>query len=273
MMGLIGELSGNSKMIETCMAVIPGWESAGTTEEKGGDSEKSVGGETQSTLDKVLSFLGDAIDLVCEYKVKLICTLTSSAKRYRRLLLQGKISRHRRWWIADAIWDTVSTAASSVTEAVVTGAKAIGNAVVDGAKWVGKKAEELKAYILEKLKTIFQPVSDLFDKIKQKVITYFTTNPLVQQAIKFFKCLISNGAVRAIKTLISVVKNTISLIPSLATPAGWVTLLINLICGWKDLRDAVGFLQKAWKENDRLVKYNYIGKFTGRTLKAIAGVR
>jgi hypothetical protein len=272
MLGLTGELSGNAKMIDDCIALVTGWEAAGTSEEKGGEAEKAVGGETQSALDKILTYLGEAIDLVCEYKVKLICTLTSSAKRYRRLLLQGKISRRRRWWFADAIWDIVSTAAVSVTNAVVSGVKAIGNVIIDGAKWVGKKASELGEYVLSKLQTIFQPVSDLFDTIKQNIVNYFTSNPLVQQAIKFFKCFASNGAVRVVKTLISVVKNTIELVPSLTTPAGWVNLLINLICGWKDLIKAVTYLKKAWKESDRLIKYNFIGKFTGLSLKAISVV-
>lgn len=272
MLGLVAELSGSPNMIDICTQQIPGWESAGkAAEDKGTGVEGDVGGETKSTLDKVLTFIGDAIDLVCSYKIKLICTLTGKARRFRRLLLQGKVSKTGNWWNPVDVWNDVQKITTKITSTIVSGTKAIGNKVVDGVKWVGKEAKQLAKYIGEKLKTIFKPVMDLFDKIKTKIVHFITTNPTIQKALAFFKCMLSNGAVRAILTLIKVIKGFITLIPTLATPAGWVQLLVNLICGWKDLRDGIKFLGQGFSTTDMPTKFNYFGKFTGRLLKAASG--
>ncbi len=270
-LGFIAELSGAPKLIDDCLDQVPGWESAGTTEETKDETTKQMGGDTSSTLSKVLKFVGGAIDLVCAYKIKLICSLTKKARRFQRLLLQGKVRRNQSWWNPVDLWDDVKTSASKISEAVVSGAKKLGNAVKEGAQWVGKKASELGNYIKEQLIKVFKPVSDLFDSIKQKIINFYTTNPLIQKVIKFVKCFLKNGIVRAVKNLIKVFKGLITLIPTLGSPAGWVQLLVNLICGWKDLKIGVEFLLKGLKETEKLVKFNDFGKFAAHMLKACVG--
>jgi len=267
-LGFVAELSGQPAAIDECSQQVKGWESAAT--EENGDTEKQVGGETSTTFQKVLGYLGKAIDAVCNFKENIIGWLTKSFRRYIRLFIQGKTTRRFRWSLG-GMWDSIKSAAVAVGDAVVSGAKTIGNAVVKGVEWVGKKADELFTYVKGQINTLLEPVYNLFEQIKAKFLAWLEKNPLMKKLFEFAKCFLTNSGVKGIKTLFNAVKSVVELIPKLATPAGWIELLVNLVCGWESLKDGINFLLSGIKETNAAKKYNFFGKFAGKIFEAIAG--
>jgi len=87
----------------------------------------------------------------------------------------------------------------------------------------------------------------------------------------FVKCLMDKNLIKGVKGLYDTVTGMIELIPLLSTPVGWIKLVVNLVCGWEDLKNGINALTSGISESDRLKKFNYYGKFAGFFFKAIAG--
>lgn len=273
LLGMIAEFSGEAGWIDNCSKQVPGWESAGDSEngnadkKKDGSMEKDLAGN-QSTFKKILGYLGTAINVVCTVKDKIISFFTKSRRRYSRLFTEGKL---RTRWPFEDFFSKVGNAFADAGNAIVSGAKKVKNAVVDGVDWAKKKASEIAEFIKNKCKEIFQPVLDLWDDIKKKFTEWLSKHPMMEKVFNFLNCFITNKGLQGMKGLYDSIKNLLALIPILGTPAGWVTLVVNLICGWEDLKAGIEFCAQGIKESDRPKKYNYFGKFFGRIVKAIAG--
>jgi len=190
-----------------------------------------------------------------------------------RLFLQGKTRRRFSLaWSLSGMWDSIKSTASDIGNAIVSGAKAVGTAVIKAGEWVGKKDEDLYNYVKEQINTLLQPVYALFDAIKAKVIAWMSKSPLLVKLLAIGQCLYKNDVVKGIKGIFNAVKGMIELIPKLATPAGWIELVVNLVCGWEDLKNGIESLVAAIAEKaDRLKRFNLYGKFAGFIFKAIAG--
>jgi len=213
--------------------------------------------------------LGTAINIVCTVKDKIIEFFTKKRIRFHKLFLQGKATRFS--WSFSGFFTSVGDALSKAASAVVSGAIKVKNAVVDGIDWAKKKATEVADFIKAKLTSIFQPVLDIIEGIKAKFSAWLNSHPFIKKVFEFIKCGITNKGWDAVKGLVETVKNFIEMVTSLATPAGWVKLLVTLVCGWEDLKAAIGFLQQGLKATDKKIRYNFYGKFLGRVIKTASG--
>jgi len=270
-LGFIQALSGAENLIDSCTKLVPGWESATDDEEKSGDSTDNQVASQQSTFQLILPYLTKAIDAVCNFKEKIITYLTGKFRRYIRLFLQGKTrKRFRLAWFLSGMWDSIVSVASDIGEAVVSGAKAVGNTIIKAGEWVGKKVEDLYNFVKEQIGSALQPVFDLFDQLKPKIIAWLQKSPLLAKLIAIGQCLYENDAVKGIKGIYNTLKAMVEIIPKLATPAGWVELIVNLVCSWENLKNGIQALIAGIAEKDKLIKYNFYGKFTGFLFRAIA---
>ncbi len=269
-LGFLAALSGQPKFIDECSQQVPGWEAAAPEEESNNNTERELGGETSSTLQKVLGYLGVAIDAICNFKDKIIAFLTKRYRRYMRLFMQGKTTKRFKWSLS-GMWDTIKGTVTDIGNAVVKGAKAVGTTVIKAGQWVGKKVDDLYTFVKEEINKILEPIYKEFEKIKVKFLAWLERNPMMKKLFLFAKCFITNGGVKGIKTLYNAVKSIVELIPKLGTPAGWIELLVNLVCGWESLKDGIGFLTQGLNQADKKKKYNLYGRFLGKIFEAIAG--
>ncbi len=268
-MGCLAEVSGAYSLIDGCSSTIPGWATVTNDAE---EKKSSLDGETQpmqSKLDKVLGYLGTAINFACSIKDDLISFFSRRRRRFHRLFMQGKAKKFK--WPWDNLIDKAAKKIAEVSSGIAAGAKKLKDSVVDGVNWAGKKADEVGQFIKDKLTGVFKPLADLWESLKQQFEDFLAKNPLLKVIFEFTKCFIQNDGVKNIKKLFKIFKSFVAQITSLATPTGWVNLVVNLVCGWEDLRDGINFFKMAWKEAQKPAKYNYYGRATGKFMKAIAG--
>lgn len=206
--GLVEQMAGNPKDIESC---LPGdWKSEASTDTK--TSAPSVEGNG-GVLEKVLKYLGLAIDVACKFKndVKDFFKKKLGIRRFRRVYIQlQKVNGQRNPF------------------------------------------DDIVNYCKE-----------LYQKFKD-----FLNSPLVKKAIEFVKCLktIKTAVVGFINTITNFVSNVTKLVSGLA---GFIDVTVDLICMWKDFRDAINFLQTGLKATDNLAKWNSYGKFLGKIVHTI----
>lgn len=267
-LGFITALGGQEKLITECSAQFPGWESASTAQT---DTTQTEMAGTPTTFQTVLKYLGMAIDAICNFKDNIIEFLTKKFRRYVRLFLQGKVRGRFGRGFFSGIWNGIKKGAAAVGNAVVSGAKAVGNTIIKGAEWVGKKAEELFAWCEKKFQELLEPVYELFESIKAKVVAWLEKNPTIKKLLEFGVCFLNNNGVKAIKTMFNAIKSIVELVPLLATPAGWIKLVINLVCGWKSLKEGIEAFIEGWNNTSAPHKFNRYGYAVGKFAEAIAG--
>jgi len=104
---------------------------------------------------------------------------------------------------------------------------------------------------------------DLFQKFKD-----FLNSPLVKKAIEFVKCL--QAAKTAVVGFINTIKGFITNVTNLVSGlSGFIEVTVDLICKWKDFRDAINYLSTGLKATDNLEKWNNYGKFLGKIIHTI----
>ncbi len=276
LLGCVAELSGQPAFIDECSKQVPGWESAGVTEDKDvaakkAESTDEVLKSEVPTWKKILGYLGTAINIVCTLKSKIIDFLTKKRRRWNRLFAQGQAKTKRFKFDFGKFISGAKQAFEDVGNAISKGAQKVKSAVVEGVDWAKKKASEISDFLKQKIQEKVKPVLELYEDIKAKFTNWLSKHPIMEKTFNFLKCIITNKGAQGIKAMVDAVKSLIALIPKLGSPAGWITLIVNLVCGWEDLRDGIQFLLSGMKETDRKKKYNFYGKFTGKLIKAIAG--
>lgn len=192
-------------------------------------------------------------------------------RRNRRLFLQGKKLRNfRKNWFTD-IWDDITDFVGGAADMIQQGvAWATGHAVslvVDGTNWAVQTAKKIGDFIAEAIKRVIKPLGEAFENIKAKIMG-FINSPWVQNAILIFNCI--KQAVGAVQTLIKTITGFVSNIAALGSPAGWIKLLVNLICGWETLKAAIEQFKHSWTQ-PAPAKWNHFGRGLGNLVKAIAG--
>jgi hypothetical protein len=269
MLGFLAAVGGEPKFIDECSQNVPGWEAAGTTEDKNDSMNTDL--KSQSTIyEKALALIKKAVEMICEFKDDIVKFLTAQKRRYRRLFLAGKTKNTFTWNISGLI-GSVTGGISKAATAVKNGVAKVKDAVVDGVKWVGKTVEEITAFIKKQLEEWFKPVFDLIDAMKDRVVKFLKEHPFLMNLLLFIQCFLKNKGVENIKSMFNAIKAFATLIPQLATIAGWVQLVANLICGWESIKEAVETLKKALAEVNKPVRYNLFGKFTGLFVKVVGG--
>jgi hypothetical protein len=261
MLGLVAEFSGTPAVIDECTKIVPGWEAVGQSEESQSSVQGEIQGE-QSTWEKILGYLGAGIDAICQYKDQLISFLGGKYRRYMRLFLQGRIHGRMRWRLAGFfgnVWNGIKKAGS----AVVSGVKKAG-------AWVADKASQAWNWVKEQAMKLVQPILNLIESIKQKVMNFIQNNPILKKAYDFFQCFMNNQGMEGAQNIVNKVKAIIAMLGTLTTPIGWVKLIANLVCNWRIIKEGIDYLKAALREGNRLVKYNLFGKMTGKFLTAFA---
>lgn len=245
------------------------WKSAkpGEEDKEGAEGSKEV--EEQKTgWYGILDKLGKFINYVCSIKdvVKSIIEFftKNGGKRYRRmyrLFYQGKSSTLMAIkWSFSSFVDGAKNIIKSGADAIKNGAIKIKNAVAEA----GQNVEE---FITKTIKEKIAPIVDMFEAIKAKVVA-FTKNPIIQKLITFYNCLKTFKGLAA--GIVSIITSWITLIGELSTPAGWVKLVIKLICAWEELAKAIGYLKEAFAPQVTApIKWQKIGQFVGKLIYTI----
>lgn len=241
-----------------------------------GSKEESAAGhvkkEDQGLWSKILGYLGNAINVVCTVKEKildffkgLISRYRRNLRRNRRLFLAGKKLRKMKSLkgFFQSLWDGVTGWVGGAVESIKSGvsaALAAGKSmVVAGIDWAAKTAEQIGEYIAEQIKAVVKPLGKAFEAVKTKIIG-FLNSPYVQGAMGIIKCVIMMRG--AIMKIIKTLKNFIYLMISLVSPTGWIKLIVKLICGWKELKKVIAEFGEAW--NSQAPKnWNHYGKSLG----------
>lgn len=216
----------------------------------------------------ILEKLGKFIDYCCQIKdvvSQMIEYFTKNGgKRYRRryrLFYQGKRKNLMAVkWSFSGFLDKAKDAIKSGAEAIKKGAITIKNKVAEAAQ---DTYEYIKKTITDKIAKIVE----IFEAFKAKVIAFYKS-PLVQKLIQWYNCIQTFKALAA--GIKSIITSWITLVGELSTPAGWVKLVIKLICAWEDLGKAIGYLKEGLdKKNSAPVRWQKYGQFLGKLVHTI----
>jgi len=188
--------------------------------------------------------------------------------RRSRIFLSRKNSR----WSVSAFIDRYDNLLYKLANSIQkgNGRKFLRDPVINGVNWfkapIDKLHEFLKSILLDK----FQPLFFEYKALKKDIKAFMTDNILIKQLIKFFKCFLENNLVPK-GHLLNLVKTLIKIVENIKTHDGWVEYVINSICGWNDIVDAVPHLKNAEETNDINFKYISFGKFVAHFSMAMTG--
>jgi len=271
-LGTMAAMSGQAEFIDGCLKLVPGLATVDAEEEASPDSSsKSVASSDSSTWTSILHYLGVGINVVCMFKDKIMSLFMRKKKlfmrRNRKLFLQGKKLKRFDFgaWI-DEVVDDIKSGWDSFTKIIKPGF----NYIVGGINFAIEKGKKLVDFVNNALKTIFKPVNELFKSIKQKFMNWLMKSPYMRKYVPMINCIIALPAAKAIVALISALTGFVPALTALSTPIGWANLLVNLICGWENLKSAIDSFKKAWADNT-VLKFNYYGKALGYIIATISG--
>jgi len=269
LLGFLASLGGDSKFVDECSQHVPGWESAGKTEETN-DSMNTDLKHQHTIFDKALSMIKDGVTMICEFKEDIVKFLEKQTRRYIRLFLQGKTRSRRMTWNISSLISDVAGDIKKAAVAVKDGVAKVGDTVVAGVKWVGKKVEEVANFIQTQMKEWLKPVFDLYEALKARVMKFLKEHPFLMNLALFAACFIKNKGVELIKELHHILKRFVELLPKLATVGGWIRLVANLICHWEGLKKGMESLKKGLEATNKEKRYHHFGHFAGHFLRAIS---
>jgi len=217
----------------------------------------------------ILSFLGSAIDAVCAVKSYLMAFLNTKIKlflrrrNYMRLFMQGELSLTKKQifsWVSDFI----KTAANNFVD---LGKEAI-EIVKSGVKSVTSSVTQLGTKLYNKaVEAVTKLVGPLLEKIedaKTYLSNLFTSFPFLFEVLPLLSCI--TNSVAAFKTIGFRILKFIQVLPTLFT-TGWIKVLINLLCEWRNLKDGIDALLLAFAGTK--IAYN-AGVFIGKIIYIIS---
>jgi len=271
--GSLSVLSGQEDFIDGCLAKLPGWQASEAQEAASAAGvEKTVSPADASTWTTILGYLGVGINVACMFKDKIMGLIRGKTRKFlrrnRRLFLQGKKLKKWTW---GGLFDSVVSAVSGVWDNITKTFRKGYQYTIDGVNWMVAKGTQLTNYVTNVLKTIMTPMLTAIENLKQKLVMWLTQSPQMVKYRELVNCLINLNTLKAIKGLYDALMGFISTVTALATPAGWVDLLLNLICGWASLKSAIEAFKSAWGQGNVLLKFNSYGKALGFMLNAIIG--
>jgi len=311
--GFMAELSGKGEIIETCIteikAVLTGDDSK-PTEEAG--SKKSSSAST--TMEKIVKYLGIAIDVLCIVKHFILSALTRRFrrfKRFRRLFIQGRSTRRFRLKVefhrvlsSNDFFDKIGKGFRDFGDDVKNGIKGLGDDIKDkfedfghdiketfeeignskvgtffkktgekiaeGVTLVGDKIGQGFQWFKDKCSEAFNKVVEYLKRIKDKIVEWVNGNKNIKLLISIVKCLIKVGSAYW-KVQVTLTK-VATLGVTLANPIGYVTLILNFMCGWKLVKKGVEWFRQMTNEDDRLMQAEDFGRFIANIAAAFAGL-
>jgi hypothetical protein len=223
-------------------------------------AEEGAKSEPKSTWTKVLDGVEKVIGFVCNWKEKIKDLFGKRIRRQQRrnryrMLVQTHSSRMARYRRALGWWDDVTSFAKKALGAVTDWAKA---------KW-----DDIKSFGNDFIKNI----ALFWDQLKAK-ISAFLNSDFVKLIKKIYECVMA--AKDIIKAVVDVIKATIERVGQIASvfagnlPA-LAKIFVDLICNFKDFREAINNLIDGIEEKDTNKKYGLFGRFIGILAKAITG--
>ena len=112
---------------------------------------------------------------------------------------------------------------------------------------------------------IFKKCASAFITVKNKIVGFFNGS-LFKKVLFFFNCLIKlKNAAMAVKRN---VMNFINAVKKMNNLGGFIYVLVNAICNWKDFKTAVEFIVSAVKYSGAR-RFNFFGKAIGALVIAI----
>ena len=262
-------LSGDANIVNRCARQVPGLRAHAIEEEKSKTTQTQLAGSTMNIFNKIFSFLGVAIDMCCYFKNKIVEFFTEkSRRRYRRLFLQGKLSlMHRN--IFSKLWRFIKNSVTNIAQKAIKAVKWVASRVRDAGVYVVNRAKDAYQFIKKKLLQLFRPVFNWFERMKENLLNWIKQNKLLSILITFCECF--QRTFMTSQKLKKTVNGLISLVPSLATPVGWINLVVNLICNWKKLKESIIALRYGLMTRIKHIKYCQFGIFTAKLFEAISG--
>jgi methyl-accepting chemotaxis protein len=224
---------------------------------------QSISGEVaatqpKSTWTRILDGIQTLIEFVCRWKdniVKLFARRTRRQQRRNkyRMLVQTYSSRMARYRRALGWWDDIKNAAKKALGAVTDWAKA---------KW-----EDLKNFGNDFIKNI----ALFWDNLKAKVVAFLNSD-FVKFIKKFYECVMAAKGI--VEAIVKVIKATVERVTQIATIAAGnlpelAKLFVDLICNFKDFREAINNLIDGIEEKETNKKYGLYGRFFGIFFKAL----
>lgn len=262
--GVLVELGESNAWIDECSQTLPDLETAAKKEEteKKGEQEAE---KPKSTFEKIMPFLGKAIDFICGFKDQIKTYLNNQFKRYIRLFIQGKT---RRRFVVDTskLWESVKEKAQAFGEKIKSGAASVGSTIISGVNFVCKTIDDIAKFLKEQMQTTFKPIIDLWEEMKKEFIQFLTENPLVKAFLLLVQCLYKNQKAIAKTAFLTPIKNFEARIKTLSNTEGWINFTVDAVCSWSDLLEAIEYLKSGWSSTDKKIKYNYLGKFFGKLI-------
>ncbi len=276
---------GNSNLHEFCIGfaaeALPGvdinkclpksWKAANTADEGQFSKDMAPTDSFWSKLGKVfVSTIGTAIDAFCLVKdlVKKIETLLiddekKKKRRWRRYFLQGKRRNRRDWW--DSVTSTVSkeidSAAANIAKGVTSAYQTLPDAAAAAADWAKKTADEVEASVKKAISGGIQDAYELFVTMRKKWEAFLKSD-FYKNLKAFYECYKEvKSAKPHVDKLIKGIGEKLKLIAN--WPSGFVTLIIGLICAWKDFVPVINYINEGVKASGEK-KWNFFGKAVGK---------
>jgi hypothetical protein len=224
---------------------------------------KPVDGENLQTEPKpfwslMLDGVQYILEFVCHWKNDIVKMFTSRFRRQQRrkkyrMLVQTYSSRMARYRRALGWWDDIKNAAKKALGAVTDWAKA---------KW-----EDLKNFGNDFIKNI----ALFWDNLKAKVVAFLNSD-FVKFIKKFYECVMAAKGI--VEAIVKVIKATVERVTQIATIAAGnlpelAKLFVDLICNFKDFREAINNLIDGIEEKETNKKYGLYGRFFGIFFKAL----
>jgi methyl-accepting chemotaxis protein len=254
--GILWGISGKSeKDFEKTMSCLPTEWQAADPKPVAEESKKS---EPKSTWTKILDGVQEVIGFVCNWKKNIKDLFGKRIRRQQRrnkyrMLVQTHSSRMARYRRALGWWDDIKNAAKNALGAVTDWAKA---------KW-----EDLKNFGNDFIKNI----ALFWDNLKAKVVAFLNSD-FVKFIKKFYECVMAAKGI--VEAIVKVIKATVERVTQIATIAAGnlpelAKLFVDLICNFKDFREAINNLIDGIEEKETNKKYGLYGRFFGIFFKAL----
>jgi methyl-accepting chemotaxis protein len=254
--GILWGISGKSeKDFEKTMSCLPTEWQAADPKPVAEESKKS---EPKSTWTKILDGVQEVIGFVCNWKKNIKDLFGKRIRRQQRrnkyrMLVQTYSSRMARYRRALGWWDDIKNAAKKALGAVTDWAKA---------KW-----EDLKNFGNDFIKNI----ALFWDNLKAKVVAFLNSD-FVKFIKKFYECVMAAKGI--VEAIVKVIKATVERVTQIATIAAGnlpelAKLFVDLICNFKDFREAINNLIDGIEEKETNKKYGLYGRFFGIFFKAL----
>jgi len=276
--GFLTEFGEGPNLILSCINKVKKWKRVGKIENKtpikfGVDSNK---------YDKILDLVGNPIDMICLMKKKLKRFYTKNYQENNTMMFVLKISKNSN--LTSSKWSTTifvekhKAFINKVANFISSKNGVLNFTTIKKVNYSLKKPEVVFNYLSKVIRNTLRTLFDEIELQKEEIIFLFTKNKIMKVFYKFSKCFNKILEKRKKKeknkesirdTLNETLENYMKLKSTIKTNKGWVTFVVNMICGYKSLVVAVPHKIAAEKDPNNLTKYESLGKYIANYIKSL----